>query len=87
MDITLRIERLILNDLSLSPSQRARLQEIIEGELADLLTTQGVPTPLQQGGTIAKLPAPVQIDSKMSLPQMGKQIAQSIYEEMGEFKR
>lgn len=83
MNITLQIERLILNDLSLSPSQRARLQDIVEAELAHLLTTQGVPTPLQQGGTIAKLPAPIQVDPTMTPTQMGQQIARSIYEGMG----
>lgn len=83
MNINIEIERLILNDISLSPSQRAHLQTIVEAELTHLLTTQGIPAPFHKGGTIAKLPAPIRVDPTMTPAQMGQQIARSIYEGMG----
>ncbi|MBD2102589.1 hypothetical protein [Leptolyngbya sp. FACHB-261] len=83
MNINLQIDRLILNGIDLSPSQRRRLQVAIEGELAHLLTVQGLPADWQAGGTIANLPANLTVTPAQASAQdpssLGQQIAQSIY--------
>jgi hypothetical protein len=80
MNVNLQIERLILEGIDLSPSQRRHLQTVVATELAQLLTVQGVPAQWQAGGAIADLPAgKLAVTPSASPTEMGQQIAQQIY--------
>ncbi|WP_413173208.1 hypothetical protein [Anabaena azotica] len=79
MNINLQIDRLILEGVDLSPRQRRQLQAAVETELSRLMTVNGVPARLQNGGNIPKLPASLNITNNSQPSLMGEQIAQSIY--------
>ena len=76
------VDRLILEDLDLSPSQRALLQTTFESELSRLLAVQGVPQHLEHGGKIPKLLTSLNVADNMNPRQMGQGIAQSIFKAM-----
>ena len=65
MNINLKINRLILEDIDLSPSQRALLQTTVESELSRLLAVKGIPQHLEQGGNITKLPTKINVKNKI----------------------
>ena len=75
----LQIDRLILENLDLSPRQRRQLQAAVEAELSRLLTAQGLPAQVNPNQPIAALPIDVQVAPATSSTQIGQQIAQSIY--------
>ncbi len=79
MNINIQIDRLILEGINLSPSQRARLQASVEAELSLLLTVNGLPPHLQNGGNIPRLPASINITNNMNPTQMGQEIAQAMF--------
>ncbi|WP_088888976.1 hypothetical protein [Leptolyngbya ohadii] len=82
MTLHLHIDRLILNDFDLTPSQRHLLQSTIESELSRLLTENGA-SHLQQSQAIASLSiAPINAAPNSTPTQMGQQIAQNIYQGM-----
>jgi hypothetical protein len=78
MNINLRVDRLILENISLLPHERQQLQRAIESELSRLFVEQGLPASLQQGGAIDRLPA-VTVNPTQKPAQMAQQIAQDIY--------
>ena len=78
-NINWQIDEIILEGVSLSRSQRNRLQEALEAELSNLVSVNGLPPQFQQGGTIAKLPVTPKITKGMNPTQMGQEIARSIY--------
>jgi hypothetical protein len=80
MVINLQIEQLLLEDIDLSYGERLRLQAMVAAELSQLLTAKGLPPHLQNGGTIHNLPAHINILENPNPTQMGRQIAQSIYQ-------
>ncbi len=83
MNIRLLINRIILEDGDLSPSQRRRLQEEIETELTHLLTIHGIPNCLRFGGTVSDLSVNLNnISSTTHHTQLGQNIAHSIYSEL-----
>ncbi|MDJ0681401.1 MAG: hypothetical protein AB4372_32800 [Xenococcus sp. (in: cyanobacteria)] len=82
MNINLYIDRLILEGIELSPSQRTLLQATIESELSRLLTVNGIPENLEGGGNILRLPTSINVKKNMNPRQMGQEIAQSIYRDM-----
>ena len=82
MNINLQIDRLILEGIEISPSQRALLQVSVENELGRLLTTNGIPEHWQEGGNIPRLSTSISVKSNMNPRQMGQGIAQSIYQDM-----
>jgi hypothetical protein len=79
LNINIQIERLILEGVSLPRSQRSLLQAAVEAELSRLFSVNGLPPSLQNGGTIPKLPANINVTKTIDPTQMGQQIAQSIY--------
>ncbi len=79
MNLNLQIDRLILEDIDLSLRQRRQLQAAIETELSRLLSENGIPPHLQNGGTIPKLPINLSPSPAAQPTQMGQQIAQTIY--------
>ena len=80
MNINLQINRLILEGIDLSPSQRALLQATVESELSRLLSVKGIPRHLERGGKIPKLPTSINVKNNINPKQMGQGIAQSIYD-------
>ncbi|MEM8674591.1 MAG: hypothetical protein AAGF83_12055 [Cyanobacteria bacterium P01_G01_bin.67] len=84
MNISVQIERLILEGVTLAPEQRALLKTSLEAELGRLLATEGLSPSLQSGGWVSSLPAPlIQLDSNSNPTQMGQQIARAVYGGLG----
>ena len=84
MNISLHIDRLILDGISLSHAQRPVLQAAVEAELGRLLTEGGVGAEWQQGGAVPSVSAPaIQLSPEGNPTQWGHQIAQSVYRGIG----
>jgi hypothetical protein len=88
MDINLHIERLILDGLPIERNQGPYVQAAIQAELTRLLTEQGMSSYFQTGGTVPRLDANVmQLRTNSNPIQIGAQIAQSVYSEIGNAQR
>ena len=84
MNISLHIDRLILDGISLSHAQRPLLQAAVEAELGRLLTEGGMGAEWQSGGAVPSLSAPaIQLSPEGNPTQWGHQIAQSVYRGIG----
>lgn len=84
MNITLNIERLVLEGVELSPHQRPLLQAAVEAELARLLTAHDLAASLQSDGSLARLPGTaIQLTHPAVPDHLGRQIAQAIYASLG----
>lgn len=83
MNIDLQIEQIVLDGIDLGPSQRADLQGEVAAELSRLVAANGLPPHLQEGGIIPTLSTQVNLNEELNPNQMGQQIAQSIYQGMG----
>jgi hypothetical protein len=77
----LHIDRLILNDVTLSPSQRHLLQAAIEAELTRLLTESTAAFSTNQAISSLVI-APITPAANSTPTQLGQQIAQNIYQGM-----
>lgn len=85
MNVNLQIDRLILDGIDLTPSQRAHLQSTISAELTQLFIVQGLPSQWENGGAIASLPSgKLEVSQGIDPSQMGQQIAQQIYERLAQ---
>lgn len=82
MDINLQIEQILLEDFDLSYSERLHLQAVVEAELSQLLTANGLPSHLQNEIEIPRLSTNLDLPEHPNSTHMGKQIAQSIYQNM-----
>ena len=80
--INWQIDEIILEGVSLSRRQKIHLQEALEAELSSLVSINGLPYQIQQGGTIPKLPVTPNLTKEMNPSQMGQEIARSIYGEL-----
>jgi hypothetical protein len=84
MNITLHIDRLVLDGVALAPNQRHLLQASIETELTRLLTERGLATGLTQGLAVPRLTAGnIHVNATNNPAQLGQQIAQSVYGGIG----
>jgi hypothetical protein len=82
MNIELHIEELVLHGFA--RKDQARIQQAVEQELTRLLTEQGVPAVLSQGGELQQLNGgSFNVRSGMVAEAVGAQVAQSIYGGMG----
>jgi hypothetical protein len=80
MNINLKIDRLILEGINISPSQRHLLEIAVANELSNLLTINGVPAHLQSGVSLPNLPlGKLEVTNITDTAVMGQQIAQQIY--------
>ena len=80
MKLNLQIDRLILDNIDLAPRQRYYLRAVIEAELSQLFTSQGIPPHLQSGGAIPHLSVgPLNPAHSTNPHRMGQHIAQQIY--------
>lgn len=84
MNITLHIERLVLNGISLLPGERPLLQAAVETELSRLLTSGGLDDALQSGGALYNVrTAGIQLANDGSPARLGEQIAGAVYGGIG----
>jgi hypothetical protein len=80
MKINLHIERLVLNEVSVEPNQRAELKVAVETELRQQLVSQGIGSAIQSnnnrhlvsGGSIS-------IDNIYKPESFGQQIGNAVY--------
>jgi len=83
-NITLHIERLILDGVPLSYSQRPLVQAAVEAELARLLASNGLLAELRSGGTLRHVPGGnIQLSSDGNPHALGQQIAHAVYSGIG----
>ena len=84
MNITLHIERLIVEGLDLPQRQRGVLQTALEAELGRLLAQGEIGTHLAQGGAVPRLAAPaIQLRANTDPTVLGTSIAQAVYSSIG----
>lgn len=84
MKIDVNIERLILDGVSLAPSQRPAFQAALEDELGRLLAGGALPSALSESRNIPGVRASeVRLAPNGGAAQWGRQIAQAVYEGLG----
>jgi hypothetical protein len=84
MNISVYIDRLILDGLSLERGAAAQLQAAVVAELTRLLAESQVAPALQEGGAAPMLrAAPIQLAPDGTPAQVGAQIAQAVYGSFG----
>jgi hypothetical protein len=84
MNISVAIERLILDGVPLDAAGRPVLRAAVESELARLLAEGGLSSELRGGGAMPSLRAGgIQLEGQESPAQLGKQIARAVYKGMG----
>ncbi len=83
MNINIQIDRLILEGINISPSQRRHLQATVTSELSNLFTANGLPAHLENGVALPSLPlGKVEVTNMSDTAVMGQQIAQQIYSQL-----
>lgn len=84
MNINVHIERLILDGVSVAPSQRPLLQAALEAELGRLLTEGNLGVELRSGGAVHSISTPaIQLSPDGNQNQWGHQIAHAVYRGIG----
>jgi hypothetical protein len=84
MNINIHIERLILDGLPITHSQRPLVQAAVEAELARLLTNDGLAPGLQTGDMVPRIPGgDIQLTGDNNPNALGQQIAQAVYGGIG----
>jgi hypothetical protein len=84
MNINIHIERLVLDGLPISHSQRPLVQAAVEAELARLLAADGLAPNLQAGSVLPYVPGgSIQLASDGNPKRLGQQIAQAVYGGIG----
>ena len=79
MNITVHIERLILDGIAVEPRQLASLQAAVEAELTRLLGDNTLAARLSVGGAVATLQAaPIQLAPHGAPDHLGAQIAHAV---------
>lgn len=80
MNVSLHIERLILDGLTLSARERVVLGTAVTAELTRLINEGGLPANLPASGAVPYLPAgAVQLSHDHNPTLLGQQIAQAVY--------
>lgn len=80
MNLEVRIERLVLEGIALTPEQRPRVQAALEAELTRLLAEGGLDPVLLESGALPRVPAgSFTLSGDGDPPQLGQQIAQAVY--------
>ncbi len=84
MNINIHIERLILDGLPVTHSQRPLVQAAVEAELVRLLMADGLAPRLQAGGVMPYVPGGgIQVTGDGDPQRLGQQIAQAVYGGIG----
>jgi hypothetical protein len=80
MNVSLHIERLVLDGMSLSARERAVLGTAVTTELTRLISENGLPATLPASGTVPSIPAEaIQLGGEHNPAQLGQQIARAVY--------
>lgn len=78
-ELNIRINRLVLDGISLTTYQQLRLKESVETELSGMFLTNGIPAGIGSAPARIKSDA-IQLQGQKAAPEMlGKQVAASIY--------
>jgi hypothetical protein len=84
MNISVHIERLILEDLPVTSSQEALVQAAVEKELEHLLTAKGLSEELHRGGALPGVRADaIHLTQENHPAQLGQSIARAVYKGIG----
>ncbi len=84
MNISVHIERLILEDLPVATSQRELVQAAVEKELGRLLAAGGLSEELRHGGAVPRVQADAMHLSRENPPaELGQRIARAVYGGIG----
>lgn len=84
MNIQLHIERLVLDGLPITRSQRPLVQAAVEAELARLLAADGLSPIVVAGGVLPRVPAgDIQLTKDDDPGSLGQQIARAVYRGIG----
>lgn len=84
-NITIHIERVILDGLPIASHQRGKLQAAFEAELARLLANGALAFDLQTGGLRKQVPAGVlELKAGESPDTLGKKLARAVYRGIGQ---
>ena len=85
MNVSIHIERLVLDGVNVPYAQRPLLQAALEAELARLVTEGGLTPSLQSGGVFAQQPGgSIQLSAGGEPVRLGQQIAQAVYGGIGQ---
>jgi hypothetical protein len=84
MNITVHVERLILEGLPIPPDQHLRVRVAVETELARLLSADGLSASLLSGGTWSCVPSnSIELTNVGTPVRLGQQIARAVYRGIG----
>lgn len=80
MNVTINIERLVLDGISIPFSQQSLLQGAIETELGYLFTANGLANGVKTGGSVPCIAAGnIQLADENDPNKLGQKIAQAVY--------
>ena len=83
-DVTIHIERLVLDGFAMDAAEAGRVRAAIEIELSRLFTEQGAPASLASIGSVPSIPAGgVQYAPRTTGAELGVSVAQSLYRSFG----
>jgi hypothetical protein len=86
MNISVHIERLILDGLTIPPSRHGLLQAAIAAELSRSLAAGGLAPGLLSGGAVSDVRGGnVQLTGQASPSDLGRQIARAVYGGIGKW--
>jgi hypothetical protein len=84
MNITIHIERLILDGVFVAHRHRPQLQAALEAELARLIAADGLAVDVQMGGVLPRVSGgEMHLESDEHPSRLGMQIARAIYKGIG----
>ncbi len=84
MNISIHIERVVLDGLIIAPGERQQMQDALEAELARLLCHGTLSPALRSGGALPSLAAgSIQLARESNPFQLGHQIAHAVYGAIG----
>ena len=84
MNINIHIERLVLDGVGISPSQRPLVKAAVEAELGRLLADGGLAPDLLAGGAVPRVQgSTIKLQPESNPSQLGQQIAQAVYGGIG----
>ena len=84
MKLNLHIERLVLDGVNVAPGQSHLLQASVATELTRMLTDGGLSSSLAKGTALPRVStSDIQLNDGNNPMQLGRQIAQSVYGDIG----
>ncbi|MEL7331630.1 MAG: hypothetical protein AAFN12_05245 [Cyanobacteria bacterium J06560_2] len=78
-NLNLHIDQITLEGFDLSRAQRPQVRAAIQQELGRLFLAHGIPSTLQSGAQISRIPTELSTPGKLNPAHLGQQVARSIY--------